>query len=77
MRKQPGWLVDIMKDRFPKGARVVAVEMTEEEETPQGTLGTVTAVDDDGTIFVDWDNGSKSCAVLGDDIIERRDYVEH
>lgn len=36
-----------------------------------GTTGTVSLVDGLGTVFVDWDNGSKLGMVPGADVIER------
>ncbi len=36
--------------------------------TPPGTVGTVKFIDDTGTIFVDWDDGSRLGMVPGADM---------
>ena len=45
--------------------------MDDVQAPPLGTQGTVTEVDDIGTIMVDWDNGSKLGVVLGEDICRK------
>lgn len=66
--KHPDWLVCNIREGFPEGTRVRAVEMT---AIPDGTLGTVTGVDENGTIHIAWDNGSCDGAILGEDVVER------
>lgn len=52
-------LVKILRTAYPKGSRVVLVQMDDVQEAPPlGTQGTVQGVDDIGTIMVHWDNGS-------------------
>lgn len=50
---------------------MVLVKMDDVQAPPIGTQGTVTGVDDIGTIMVDWDNGSKLGVVLGEDICRK------
>lgn len=53
---------------YPKGTRVECVSMDDPfSPVPPGTKGTVTCVDDIGTIHVDWDNGSTLGLVCGKD----------
>ena len=56
-----------LKERFPEGARVRLTAMADKFAPPIGTLGTVIAVDDIGTIHVQWDNGSTLGVVYGED----------
>lgn len=50
--------VDLLRLQYPAGTRVELVEMDDAQAPPIGTLGTVTDVDDTGSLLVDWDNGS-------------------
>lgn len=43
---------------YPIGTQIRLLEMLDEQAPPCGTLGTVTDVDDIGTVFVKWDTGS-------------------
>lgn len=61
-------LVKILRTAYPKGSRVVLVKKDDVQAPPIGTQGTVTGVDDIGTIMVDWDNGSHLGVALGADI---------
>lgn len=53
-----------------KGKRIKCVEMNDDHPVPSGTLGTVTNVDDVGTIHVKWDNGSTLGIVPSEDKFE-------
>ncbi len=46
-----------LRSEFPKGTRVVLRRMNDVQAPPVGIEGTVTWVDDIGTIHVNWDNG--------------------
>lgn len=59
--------IDNMRLSFPRGCRVELIRMDDPQAPPIGTLGTVKAVDDIGTIHVAWDNGSSLGVVLGVD----------
>ena len=65
-------IVEAIKRNYPAGCRVELIGMSDPyREMPAGLLGTVTAVDDTGTIFVDWDNGSSLGVVYGVDRCKR------
>lgn len=59
--------VGMLRINYSKGARVDLVKMDDVQAPPLGTQGTVTGVDDIGSIMVDWDNRSKLGVVLGED----------
>ena len=63
--------VGMLRINYPKGIRVELVKMDDVQAPPIGTQGTVTGVDDIGTIMVDWDNGSHLGVVLGEDICKK------
>ena len=62
--------VEARRARYPKGARIELVSMSDPyREMSFGLRGTVNFVDDTGTVFADWDNGSSLGAVYGEDKI--------
>ena len=66
--------VERMRLAYPKGTRVELVAMSDPYTTLKpGALGTVDFVDDTGTVFCVWDNGSTLGAVYGVDVIRRVD----
>ena len=46
-----------LRGRYKPGTRVELIKMDDLQAPPCGTMGTVTYVDDIGTIHVLWDNG--------------------
>lgn len=51
--------IERLNAKYPKGTRVKLIAMLQEKyPVPSGTKGTVTGVDDVGTIHVSWDNNS-------------------
>ena len=64
-------MVERVRKQYPAGARVKLVQMDDVQAPPAGTCGTVTGVDDTGSILVDWDNGSGLNVVYGEDIVRR------
>lgn len=60
-----------LRERFPKGTRVVLVQMDDFQAPPIGTKGTVRGVDDTGSILVAWDNGCGLNVVYGVDICRK------
>ena len=59
--------VEMLKKQYPVGTRVELVQMDDVTAPPVGTKGTVTGVDDIGSIMVSWDNGSRLNVVYGED----------
>lgn len=58
--------------RYPVGTRVEIVSMNDPyTDLKPGDRGTVSAIDDIGTIFVDWDNGSHLGIAYGEDRITK------
>ena len=67
-------IVQALRKRYPEGARVVLVRMNDPyTKLRSGDLGTVDFVDDAGTQFCRWDNGSTIGAVFGEDEIRLYD----
>lgn len=65
-----------LKAKYKKGTKVELIRMDDIQAPPKGTKGVVVAVDDIGTIHVDWENGSSLGIVYGEDsckIIEETD----
>lgn len=60
-----------IKIEYPNGTMVRLVRMDDLQAPPTGTIGVVSNVDDTGTVFVHWDNGSGLGVVLSEDIIEK------
>lgn len=56
-----------LRAAFPPGTRVELVRMDDEQAPPIGTQGTITGVDDTGSLMVDWDNGSSLNVLWGVD----------
>ena len=60
--------------RYPKGTHVTLVRMNDPyTKLRPGDLGTVDFIDDAGTLFCRWDNGSSIGAVFGEDEIRLYD----
>ena len=67
-------IVQALRARFPRGTRVVLVRMNDPyTKLRPGDLGIVDFVDDAGTQFCRWDNGSTIGAVFGEDEIRLYD----
>ena len=65
-------IVERIKKEYPAGTRVELIEMNDPyRPMPEGLQGTVTSVDDTGTIHVNWDNGSSLGVVYGEDRCRR------
>lgn len=57
-----------LRERYPKGTIVVLARMDDPyARIPAGTKGTVTSVDDIGTVHVLWETGSRLGLVYGED----------
>ena len=57
----------MVREMYPKGTRVVLLEMDDPQAPPIGTKGTVQGGDDIGSILVNWDNGGSLSVVYGED----------
>ena len=67
-------IVLALRRQYPKGARVALVRMNDPyTKLRPGDLGTVEFVDDAGTLFCRWDNGSTLGVVFGEDEIRLYD----
>jgi len=64
-------VIDELRKRYPRGTRVALVKMDDPGAPPEGTEGTVTWVDDIGSIIVNWDNGSSLSVVYGVDKVRK------
>ena len=51
-------ILERLHREYPVGCRVELLQMDDVTAPPVGTMGTVTGIDDTGSIVVDWDNGS-------------------
>ena len=61
--------VTALRNAYPRGTRVVLIEMDDVQAPPVGTKGTVRYVDDAANIGVEWDNGSTLNVIYGVDRI--------
>lgn len=64
----PEHVVERLKKEYPKGTSVELIEMNDPYmNLSPGSKGTVTGVDDIGTIHVSWDCGSSLGVAYGED----------
>ena len=66
-------IVEQLRKQYLVGTRVELVRMNDEQVPPIGTRGTVTGVDDLGSIMVSWDNGGSLSVVYGEDLCKKID----
>ena len=69
MRFPSRGLVEALRQQYPHGTRVELVRMDDPQAPPEGTKGTVVAVDDTGLLLVNWDNGSGLNVIYGVDVV--------
>lgn len=60
-----------LRKEYPKGTRVVLVQMDDTQAPPVGTKGTVLGVDDIGSLLMAWDNGCGLNVVYGEDEMKK------
>ena len=60
-----------LRETYPAGTRVELIQMDDTQAPPTGTHGTVTGVDDTGSLLVDWDNGSGLNGIWGVDVVRK------
>lgn len=63
--------VERIRKDFPSGSRIELLKMDDPQAPPTGSLGTVIAVDDIGSILVKWDCGSSLNVVYGEDLCRK------
>ena len=66
-------IIERLRKQYPAGTRVELVRMNDKQAPPIGTCGTVTGVDDIGSIMVAWDNGGSLSVVYGEDLCRKID----
>ena len=59
--------VERLRSQYPAGTRIELLSMVDPQAPPEGTRGTVLAVDDIGSLIVAWDNGSSLNVAYGVD----------
>lgn len=64
-------IVEQVRRQYPVGTRVELLHMEDVQAPPIGTKGTVTGVDDTGSLMVDWDNGSGLNVIYGVDRVRK------
>lgn len=63
-----------IRETYPPGTKVELIAMHDQyREMPPGLTGVVSCVDDTGTVFVNWSNGSSLGCVWGVDELKRID----
>ena len=73
----PRDIVERIKKEYPSGTRVELIELNDPyRHFDAGLKGTVSCVDDTGTIHVDWDNGYHLGIVYGEDSCRKLDCVK-
>ena len=68
--------VDGVRKAYPIGTRVELVSMDDPQAPPVGTHGTVTGVDDTGSLLMAWDNGGGLNVIYGEDTVKKLDSVK-
>ena len=68
-------IVAALRAEYPAGTRVKLLKMDDIQAPPIGTLGTVSGIDDTGSIMVRWDNGSGLFVVYGEDVVEKVPWI--
>lgn len=71
MRFPDSKIVEQIRRQYPIGTRVELVRMDDAQAPPPGTQGTVTGVDDTGSLIMRWDNGCGLNVVYGEDMVRR------
>lgn len=64
-------IIEHLRQTYPAGTRVELLQMDDAQAPPIGTQGTVTGVDDTGSLLVDWDNGSGLNVIYGVDRVKK------
>ena len=59
--------VERLRRQYPAGTRIELLSMDDPQAPPEGTRGTILAVDDIASLIVAWDNGSSLNVAYGVD----------
>ena len=62
--------VERLQSQYPAGTRIELLSMDDPQAPPEGTRGTVLAVDDIASLIVAWDNGSSLNVAYGIDQVK-------
>ncbi len=63
--------VESIRRQYPVGTKVRLIHMTDPyDPVPEGTVGTVTYVDDAGSVHMNWENGRTLAFIPGEDAVE-------
>lgn len=60
-----------LRKKYPVGTRVELVQTDDCQAPPVGTRGTVTGIDDTGSLLMRWDTGSGLNVIYGEDIVRK------
>lgn len=69
--------VERLRKEYPKGTVIECIEMNDIQAIPSGTLGTVTHVDDSGTIHMSWETGSSLGLIVGEDVFQVKEKLKN
>lgn len=62
--------IEILKEQYPAGTRIMLKQMDDIQAPPFGTLGTVQGIDAMANILVQWDTGSTLSVTEIDEVIK-------
>lgn len=68
MRKEQ---MERLREEYPTGCRVELISMDDAQAPAPGTRGTVTGIDDIGSLLVAWDSGSSLNVLYGIDRVRK------
>ncbi len=63
--------LEALRSHYTAGTRVELLQMDDVQAPLIGTKGTVTGVDDTGSLMVNWDNGSGLNVIYGIDRVRK------
>ena len=63
--------IERLRSTYPTGTRVELIQMDDPQAPPAGTKGTVTGVDDIGSLMMKWDTGSSLSVAWGEDLVRK------